>query len=42
MCAGAGVELVLLKLKLEPRSAVRWPGACGAVSVDQRAASRDL
>ena len=40
--AGAGVELVLSKLKLEPRPAMRWPGAGSAVSVDQREASRDL
>ena len=40
--AGAGVKLVLSKLKLDPRPAVRWPGASGAVSVDQRLASKSL
>ena len=28
--------LVLVKLKLEPRPAITWPGAGSAVSVDQR------
>ena len=39
---GAGVELVLSKLKLDPRPAIRWPGAGSAVSVDQRVASSGL
>ena len=39
---GAGVELVISKLKLGPRLAIRWPGAGSAVSVDQRVASRDV
>ena len=34
--------LVLSKLKLDPCSATRWPGAGSAVSVDQRVASRDF
>ena len=37
---GAGVKLVLLKLKMEPRPAIRWPGTGSAVSVDLRVASR--
>ena len=40
--AGASVELVLVKLKLEPRPAIRWCGAGSAVSVDQRVASREF
>ena len=36
------MELVLSKLKLEPRPAIRWPGAGSAASVDQRVASRVL
>ena len=36
------MELVLLKFKLEPHPAIRWPGAGSAVSVDQRVVSRDL
>ena len=35
-CWGAGVDLVLSKLKLQPRRAMRCPGAGSAVSVDQR------
>ena len=40
--AGAWVKLVLSKLNMEPRPAIRWPGAGSAVSIDQRVASRDL
>ena len=29
--AGAWVELLLAKLKLDPRPTIRWPGACSAV-----------
>ena len=36
--AGAGVKLALSKSKLDPRPAIRWPGAGGAVSVDERVA----
>ena len=36
------MELVLVKLELEPRPAIRWPGAGSAVSVDRRVASRDF
>ena len=37
---GAGVKLVLSMFKLNPCPAIRWPGACGAVSVDKRVASK--
>ena len=40
--AGSSVELVLLKLKVDPRPAIGWPGAGSAVSVDQRLVSRDF
>ena len=36
------MELVLSKVKLDPRPAIRWPGAGSAVSVDQRVAFRVL
>ena len=38
--AGAWVELALFKVQLDPRPAIRWPGAGSAVSVDQRVALR--
>ena len=37
--AGAEVDLVLSKLKLDPRPAVTRPGAGGPVSVDKRVTS---
>ena len=38
--AGAGVELVVAKMKLDTRPPIRWPGAGGAVSVDKRVVSK--
>ena len=40
--AGAGVKLVLSKLKLDPRPTIKWPGAGGTVPVDKRVASKVL
>ena len=41
MGGGASVELGLVKLKLAPRPAIRWPDAGSAVSVGQHVGSRD-
>ena len=37
-CWGAGVKLVGSKVNLDPPPSRRWPGAGGAVSVDDRIA----
>ena len=39
-CWGVGVKLILEKVNLDPRPAIRWPGTGGAVSVDKHAASK--